>query len=171
MKLLTAENIPFELNCIPDQVNSVDECVRYCVLDCSDKNYIDYFFVPLIFLESFYAPTIVLDINGKKIQMPLDWSILVCDEHFNDIEIVPLTELNDRGFKTPIYNPLTTMIPEAVDVEIVDVYTSVKWFLPRLKSGHILPVPVSDGENPLCCYFIKDTNNLVSPIDPAELFS
>lgn len=171
MNLLTPENIPYELNCIPQEVETVDQCMRYCVLDCSDKTYIDYYFVPLVFLESFYAPAIVLEIAGNQVQMPLDWSVMVCDEHYNDVEIMPLTELNDRGFKTPLYNPLKNMVPETVDIEIVNVYASVKWFMPKLKHGHILPVPVTSGSAPLCAYFVKELNKVPTPIDPAEMFA
>jgi len=170
VKLLTINNTPYNLDCVPDEVESVDDCLRYCVVDTSDKNYIDYFFVPLIFLESFYAPAIVLNINGHKIKMPLDWSILICDEHFNEMDIMPLTEINDRGFKTVVYNPLKSMMPIPVDVEIADVYTSVKWHMPKLKYGHLLPVPIEDKEKPLCAYFVRDANKVSTPFDPAHLF-
>jgi hypothetical protein len=157
----------YNLDCVPNE--EVD--LRYCIMDCTDKTDIDYFFVPLIFLESFYAPAIVLNIAGKKIQMPIDWSMMVCDEHFNDVEIIPLTQLNDRGFKTPVYNPMSHMVPESLDVEITNVYAEVKWFFPKLKNGYMLPVPLDNGPDPRCVMFVKEANKIPDPLDAAQLFS
>ena len=54
----------------------------------------DFFFVPLIYLESFSSPAAVLEIDNAKIQMPLDWHILLGDPECGDFEILPLTSLN-----------------------------------------------------------------------------
>jgi len=161
------ETIVYNLDCVPEEVDDV----RYCIMDCTDKRNIDYFFVPLVFLESFYAPAMVLTIGNLKVQMPHDWSILACDEHFNDIEVIPLTQLNDRGFKTAVYNPMAHMVPEPMEVDIVNVYADVKWFFPKLKHGHVLAVPLEYGANPRCAFFVKDANKVPDPIDAAQLFS
>lgn len=157
----------YNLDCVPEEIADV----RYCIMDCTDKANVDYFFVPLIFLESFYAPAIVLTIGDKKIQMPFDWSVMVCDEHFNDIEVIPLTQLNDRGFKTPVYNPMSHMVPEALDIEVTNVYAEVKWFFPKLKNGYMLSVPVEHGKDPRCAMFVKEANKIPDPLDAAQLFS
>lgn len=149
--------------------NETDD-LRYCVLDYADPRNPDYFFIPLLFLESFYAPAVVLQIGDKKIQMPLDWSILVCDEDYSDLEIVPLTSLNDRGFHTMVYNPLRHMVPRAQEVTITNVYAEVKWFFPKLKNGSILVVPIEDADVPMCCLFVKEVNKLPDVIDIGALF-
>ena len=64
MQILTLENKTFSLNNLPDEV---DENTRFAVLDNSDPKEPDFFFMPLIFLESFNAPAMVLEINGKEI--------------------------------------------------------------------------------------------------------
>lgn len=166
MYILTQENKSYNLNCIPDE--SVD--LRYCVFDCADVNDTDYFFIPLIFLESFYAPAVVLNINGYTIQMPLEWSIIVCDEDYTDVEVVPLTQLNDRGFHTPLYNPLRHMVNEPAEISITNVYAEVKWFFPKLKSGNLLVVPVEDKENPKCVLFVQEKNKVPNNLDIAQLF-
>jgi hypothetical protein len=76
MKILTLDNECFMLNNLPDEL---DEDVRFSVLDNSDPKDPDFFFVPLIFLESFSAPAIVLEINGHEVMMPVDWHIAVGD--------------------------------------------------------------------------------------------
>jgi len=166
MYILTAENKAYELNDIPEEV----EDIRYCVLDCSDKNHIDYYFVPLIFLESFHCSAVVLRIGDREIMMPMDWSMLVSDDGCSEAEIMPLTRLNDRGFKTFAYNPLKHMLPETVDVEIINVYTEVKWYFPKLKNGSMLAVPLDDSDTPDCVLFVKEMKKMPNYIDIANLF-
>ena len=51
----------------------------------------------------------VLDIGGFEIQMPIDWHIAVrCSDSGNDIEILSLTSIGDRGFEAFPFNPLTS---------------------------------------------------------------
>ena len=45
--------------------NEIDDDVRFSVLDNSDPKNPDFFFVPLIFLESFSAPAMVLEIGRQ----------------------------------------------------------------------------------------------------------
>ena len=74
MKILTLENRAFTLEKIPEWV---DEKLRFAVLDNSDPGNPDFFYIPLIFLESFNAPAAVLEIGNWKIKMPLDWKMLI----------------------------------------------------------------------------------------------
>lgn len=166
MYILTNENATYNLNRIPDEV----EDIRYCVLDLSDIEDVDYYFRPLIFLESFSGPAAVLEIGPYKIQMPLDWSILICDSDYGDLEVMPLVSLNDRGFHTIIYNPLQHMVPSIYEVNIVNVYADVKWFFPKLKNGTVLVTPLDDSKVPLCGLFLKEKNKIPEQIDIARLF-
>ena len=93
MKILTLDNTCFSLNNLPEEL---EEDVRFSVLDNSDPNEPDFFFMPLIFLESFSSPAIVLDIGGQEVQMPLDWNLAVGDSETGmDVEILPLTSIAD----------------------------------------------------------------------------
>ena len=64
MKILTLDNIAFDLNNLPDEV---DESTRFAVLDNSDPKEPDFYFMPLIFLESFNSPAMVLRIGNDEI--------------------------------------------------------------------------------------------------------
>ncbi len=164
--ILTSENRAYSLDRIPSEI----EDFRYAVLDYSDPKNPDYFFIPLIFLESFYAPAVVLKIGDYIISMPLDWSILVCDDQYSDLEVMPLTSLNDRGFYTMVFNPLRHMVPTPKEINITNVYAEVKWFFPKLKNGNILVVPVEDKPFPNCVLFVKEVNKLPDVIDIGALF-
>jgi hypothetical protein len=154
MQILTLENKTFLLNNLPDEV---DENTRFAVLDNSTPAEPDFFFMPLIFLESFNAPAMVLRIGGNEVTMPIDWSIAVGDSSSAcDIEILPLTSLNDRGFEALIFNPLSSFRVEFKPIEIVNFYNDVKWYFPKMKNGQLLATPTSNREKPDCAYFVKE---------------
>jgi len=155
-------NRAYDLNDVPDEV----EDLRFCVLDNSDPKNPDYFYIPLIFLESFNSPALVLRIGDHTVKMPVDWQLLIGESDLGDLEVVPLTSINDRGFSAFCFNPLASFRPEFHPVEIVDIYQDVKWYFPKLKPGQLLAVPVSNSElNPLCAYFVKDISRVSETVD------
>jgi|SRR6056300_210941 hypothetical protein len=167
MRILTLENKCFNLDDLPDQI---EDDVRFSVLDNSDPKNPDFFFIPLIFLESFSAPAMVLNIGGKEITMPVDWSIAVgCSESGNDLEILPLTSINDRGFEAFLFNPLTSFKTDFSHISIENFYTDVKWYFPKMKNGQLLSVPITDGDNPLCAFFVKDISRQCEVIEYSNL--
>lgn len=167
MRILTLDNECFNLDKLPEQV---DEDLRFSVLDNSNPNDPDFYFIPLIFLESFSAPAVVLDIGGNEIMMPVDWSIAVgCSESGNDIEILPLTSLNDRGFEAFLFNPVSSFKTEFAPLQIVNFYTDVKWYFPKMKNGQLLSMPITEKSNPLCAYFVKDISRQCELIDYSKL--
>ena len=167
MRILTLENECFNLDDLPE---TIEDDVRFSVLDNSDPKNPDFFFVPLIFLESFSAPAMVLEINGREITMPVDWSIAVgCSESGNDLEILPLTSINDRGFEAFLFNPLSSFKADFGVVNIVNFYTDVKWYFPKMKNGQLLTVPITDGPKPLSAFFVKDISRQCEVIEYAEL--
>lgn len=154
MQILTLDNITFDLNNLPDEV---DDSTRFAVLDNSTPSDPDFLFMPLIFLESFNAPAMVLRIGDDEVTMPIDWSIAVGDSQSGcDIEILPLTSLNDRGFEALCFNPLSSFRVEFKKIEIVNFYNDVKWYFPKMKSNQLLAVPTRFGEKPNCAYFVKE---------------
>ena len=154
MQILTLENKTFLLDNLPEEVD--EEC-RFAVLDNSDPKEPDFFFMPLIFLESFNAPAMVLKIGDQQVTMPIDWHIAVGDSSSGcDIEILPLTSLNDRGFEALIFNPLSSFRVEFKKIEIVNFYNDVKWYFPKMKNGQLLATPLSAGSIPNCAYFVKE---------------
>jgi hypothetical protein len=167
MRILTLDNKCFNLDDLPDQI---DEDIRFSVLDNSDPKNPDFFFVPLIFLESFNAPAMVLEINGHEITMPVDWSLAVgCSDSGNDLEILSLTSLNDRGFEAFLFNPLTGSYPQFGKIEILNFYNDVKWYFPKMRNGQLLSIPITNGDNPLCAFFVKDINRQSEIIDFGRL--
>ena len=167
MRILTLENKSFNLNALPEEV---DDTMRFSVLDNSNPQDPDFYFVPLIFLESFNSPAVVLSVNGNEVTMPLDWCMAVgCSESGSDLEVLPLTSLNERGFEAFLFNPLESFKPDFGTIEIVNFYNDVKWYFPKMKNGQLLSVPISDNDNPLCAYFVKDISRQCEIIDFGKL--
>lgn len=161
MKVLTTENFSYNLDKVPE---SADE-IQYCVLDTNNKNNIDFFFIPLIFMETFNAPSMVMEVGPYTVQMPIDWSVMIIEKELGQCEMVPLTSINDRGFEALVINPLTYKMTESYEIKIVNVFQDVKWYFPKLKNGHIVTVPVDNSPNPPCLFFAKDTNQIPDVID------
>ena len=164
MKILTVENKPYELDFVPEEIDDI----RYGVLDYSNKNDADYFFVPLVFLEIFNAPAAVLRIGNHMVKMPLDWKMLIGEQ--GQPEVVPITSLNDRGFHAFTFNPITGFLPKFQLVEISNVFQEVKWHFPKLKFGHFLAVPLGDEEGCECAYFVKETSKVPDVLDTWHLW-
>ena len=168
MKILTLENQSLDLNTLPDQI---EEDIRFSVLDNSDPANPDFFFIPLIFLESFSSPSVVLDVGGYELQMPIDWNIAVgCSDSGNDIEVLPLTSIGDRGFEAFLFNPHTSFKPDFTPVKVINYYNDVKWYFPKVRNGQLLSVPIEEKKEPLCAYFIKDVTIQTEVIKYGELF-
>lgn len=156
MRILTLTNKAFDLNELPDEV---DEDTRFSVLDNSNPQEPDFFFMPLIFLESFNSPAILLKVGEYEIQMPLDWCMVVGDKECGlDPEVLPLTSINERGFDALVFNPIKGFKAEFMSIEIVNIFQDVRWYFPKMKNGQLLTVPLHDGENPPCVFFVKEVS-------------
>ena len=167
MQILTLDNKCYKLKNLPDEL---DEEIHFSVLDNSDPKEPDFFFIPLIFVESFSSPAMVLEINGKEIMMPVDWCMAVGDSTSgNDLEILPLTSINDRGFEAFLFNPLSSFKIDFGDIKITNFYNDVKWYFPKMKNGQLLAVPIEDGPQPLCAYFVKDISRQSELVDYSQL--
>jgi hypothetical protein len=166
MNILLLDDVKFNLENLPEEIDDL----RFAILDNSNPTAVDYFFIPLIFLESFNSPALVLRIDDITIKMPLDWQILIGEPEFGDLETVPLTSINDRGFKAFQFNPISGFRPTFLDIEIIDIYHDVTWFAPRLKNGQFLCVPIDDGEKPRCIYFVKEISRNSEIVDYKQAF-
>jgi len=168
VRILTLDNKAFDLNELPEEV---EEDARFSVLDNSTPAEPDFFFMPLIFLESFNSPAILMKIGGYEIKMPLDWSILVGDsECLADPEVLPLTSINERGFEAFTMNPIKGYRSDWMPIEIVNIYNDVRWYFPKMKNGQMLTIPLHDGHNPPCAFFVKDISRQSEVVELSKLF-
>ena len=165
-QILTLDNVCFPMTDVPDEVDDL----RFAVLDNSNPEDPDYFFIPLIFLESFNSPALVLKIGQDTIKMPLDWCMLIGEPDHGDLEVLSLTSINDRGFKAFTFNPLSDYKPEFRDVEIVDVQQEVRWCFPKMKQGQMLAVKLNNGTKPNSAYFVKEVTRNNEIVDVGKVW-
>ena len=161
MRILTLDNTVFDLDTLPEEIDDM----RFAIFDNSDPANPDHMYIPLIFLETFNSPALVLKIGDNIMKMPIDWQVLIGEEEVGDLEMLALTSIHDRGFKTFEFNPLTSFSPTYMPIEIMDVYQDVTWYVPKLKNGQMLAVPVEDKDNPRCVYFVKDISRNCEVVD------
>ena len=167
MRILTLENKAFDLNELPEEVS---EDARFSVLDNSDPKNPDFFFQPLIFLESFNSPAILMKIGGHEIQMPLDWCLLVGDSDCgSDPEVLPLTSINERGFEAFVMNPVKGFRCEFEPIEILNIYQDVRWYFPKMKNGQLLTIPLTEDYNPPCAFFVKEISRQSEVVELSNL--
>ena len=166
MRILTLDNTVFDLDTLPEEIDDM----RFAIFDNSDPTNADHFYIPLIFLETFNSPALVLKIGNTTMKMPIDWQVLIGEPDVGDLEMLALTSINDRGFKVFEFNPLTSFSPTYLDIEIVDVYQDVTWYVPKLKNGQMLAVPIDDGDKPRCVYFVKDISRNCEIVDITQAF-
>ena len=166
MKILTLENTPYNLETLPDEIDDL----RFAILDNSTPANVYYHFIPLIFLESFNSPALVLRIADTVIKMPVDWQVLIGEQDHGDLEALALSSLNDRGFHAFGFNPLTSYSPSFFPIEILDIYPDVTWYAPRLRNGQFLCVPIDEGEKPRCVYFVKEISRNCEIVDYSQAY-
>lgn len=166
MNILLLDNTKYNLENLPNEIDDL----RFAILDNSNPNNVDYHYIPLIFLESFSSPALVLKIGDRTIKMPVDWQILIGEQDHGDLETLPLTSINDRGFSAFEFNPLSSFTPKFLPIEIVDIYHDVTWYAPRLKNGQFLCVPIDDGDKPRCVYFVKEISRNCEIVDFSQCF-
>ena len=155
------DNRSYNLDSLPEEIDDL----RFAILDNSNPKEPDYFYIPLIFLESFASPSLVLKIGKHVIKMPLDWHVLIGEEELGDLEAMQLTSINDRDFKVFEFNSLSSTRAEFLPIEVVDIYNEVQWYSPKLKNGQYLAVPLSDEPGAPVVYFISAVSRNCEVVD------
>lgn len=165
MDILTTDNNAFSMNELPDEIDNI----RFCVLDYTDPKNVDYIWIPLIWLESFNSPAIELKIGNDTVLLPYDWNIVIADKDSGESEILNLKQINDRNFDAFVMNPINGYMPDFKNIEITNIYQDIKWFVPQLKYGHILSVPIQHKKNPECIYIVKETKKIPDSLDITQM--
>jgi len=159
MLILNEENKTVDLNLIPDQID-----MYYWSLNNSIPSAVDYQCNPLIMLESFYAPVIKLKLTlgyGKHtkthfLNVPADHQILIGEPTHGNLEVNPVSSLSSRNFKAFSLNPLSSFMASYLEIDVEDALPNIKWYLPKLSTGHLLCLPLYEGYKPPCIYMVRD---------------
>lgn len=165
MKILTPDNVSVDLNRIPPNADGM----QYGVLDYSDPKDVDYYFLPLFFLDNFPRPAADLQIGKYRIQVPLDWSVVIVEKNSGQVEVLEIKNINDREFDVWGFNPINGFSPSFLPINVLNIYPDVNWYVPKLKNGHILVVPLEDTPSPMCILLVREINKLPDQLDISNL--
>lgn len=166
MKLLTPENSIFDMTTLPQET---DADIRFFVLDYSNPTEVDLVAIPLLFVESYTRSAADLKIGPYRVMLPLDWSIVIVDKHLGMVELLELRHLNDRDFTALVYNPLKGFMPEFHEITMMNIFSEVSWYVPKLKYGHILVIPLTSGPAPVAIYAVKDHHRIPESLDISKI--
>lgn len=148
MEILLPENKPFNLN---QPTNKLIDS-KMCVFDYADKDDMDFYFKKITTYILYRYPTVELNIGNKyTLEIPLNWRIMITNNHDFVCQLVPVEELLHFEHQTPIFNPFYIGIPKIVDITIKSVnQTAIEHFVPKLPKKNLLVMPLgskSDWDN------------------------
>ena len=172
MLILNENNVPIDLNLIPE------ECDIYFWVFDNNNGVKDYFCTPLIMLESFYSPTIKLKLSMNNsrnkleyfINLPADYQILIGEPSHMTLEINPITSLSGRHFNAFSANPLTCFKPDFFHIDCEDILPSIKWYVPKIKNGQLICIPLLPTYNSPCIYITRDMPKSLELIHMEDIF-
>lgn len=161
MFILTENNVPFPV----DQISEEHEDIRYCVFDYTDKDTADYYFIPMLAIETYNGPVADIMIGGFNIQLPWDWSLVIGEKHVGDLEVVKIEECMEKDFSAFAMNPIDGFMHDYLPIEIKNGYQDIRWYTPLLKNTHVLAIPLTKKDCPLCVFAVKDGSKVNDTID------
>ena len=167
MRLLLSDNTVFDMNTLPEVIDDL----HFCILDYSNVNDVDFYWIPLVFLDVFPRPAADLQIGKHRVQLPLDWAIVIADKDFGCVEILELKDLRDRPLDALILNPITGFMPDFGEINQINMFPDITWYVPKLKYGHILVLPLEPTPNPPCILVVKDIHRLPEVLDITKVFT
>ena len=144
MEILLPENTNFNLN----QPSSKLIDSKMCVFDYADKEDMDFYFKKITSFISYRYPSVDILIGGKyHLELPLNWRIMICNNHDFICQLVPIEELLHFPNMSVIFNPYHTR-PEFVNMTINKINPKpIEHFVPKLPKKNCLVIPLGNKDN------------------------
>ena len=96
-------------------------------------------------------PALATAENKYNLEIPLNWRIMITNDHDFICQLVPVEELLHFEHQTAIFNPFYIGIPKIVNISIKSVnQTAIEHFVPKLPKKNLLVMPLgksSDWDN------------------------
>lgn len=139
MEILLPENTNFNLN--QPKSKLIDS--KMCVFDYSNKDEMDFFFKRITTFISYRYPTVMLNIgNTYNIEIPLNWRLLITNNHDYICQLISVEELLHFDYQIPVFNPYVG-IPKIMDIKIKSInQSSIEHFVPKLPKKNLLVIPL-----------------------------
>lgn len=136
----------------PTEIFNLDQPIsklidnKICVYDCSDKDYQDFFFKKISTFISYRYPSVSLLIGDKyRIDIPLNWRILVTNKHEQICRLVPIEDLMHFENQLPVFSPFHPGLPRILNAEIFSINANpVEHFVPKTPKKNLLALPIGN---------------------------
>lgn len=119
---------------------------KLCVYDYADKEYQDFYFKKISTFISYRYPTANILIGKKfRLELPLNWRILVTNEHDYVCRLVPIEDLLHFENQIPVFNPFHPGMPKILDAEITSINPNpIEHFVGKLPKKNLLVMPIGN---------------------------
>lgn len=150
MMVLTEDNKPVNVTTV-----SGGE-VHFGVLDFSKPKTPDYMWKPLVFIDTFVAPGVDLEIGDFRVTLPFRWSIMI--GHGDQVDLISIEDLIGNTHNIFAFNPMTSYMPRVMECRVRGIHKNANWSIPTMNKEWLLLVPLGyekgqDGQPknyPLC---------------------
>jgi hypothetical protein len=172
MLILTEHNSPLETDGIADSTG-----VHFCVLDFSKQKNPDYYFEPMIYVETFATHITVLSVGPFQVTLPFSWCILV-GELGKPVEYVSIEDILSRDLSAFCINPISGFSPIYLPIRLEEPRRNVSLSMPPVKQHQLLVLPIgyernSEGERkegPLCIMASDRKAKIIDSMDASLLW-
>lgn len=168
MKILTTENLTFELDSLTEKD---DRLIHYMILDFTDPKNIDFYSNELIHMQSYNENVVDISIGKYNLNLPLDWAIMIADYGSDNLEAIEISKINERPFKAFCINPISSFLPEFLPITLNAKFSPIIWNYPMLKANQALVLPLETKEKPMCALIMRTTHRLPDCLNIASIFS
>jgi len=144
MEILLPENTSFNLN----QPSSKLIDSKMCVFDYANKEDMDFYMKKITSFISYRYPSVDLLIGGKyHLELPLNWRVMICNNHDYICQLVPIEELLHFPNQSVIFNPFYVGVPKFVNITIDKINPNpIEHFVPKLPKKNCLVIPLGNKD-------------------------
>lgn len=116
---------------------------HYWTLDLAVK---DYSLTPIKVLEQIEVPTMVCQLGSQAlVELPVSWSVLVCDKESAQVDVLSLAEFGGRAFNVMIFGPNKTFASQLV-LRMVEYKAKSHQIYPSILKHNMLCIPISETQ-------------------------
>jgi len=123
---------------------------------------LDFTLNPLVYLEEYQGPTILIEINGFRFSVPSGWHILIVDTETKLIDTIPVSQCSTSPYLAMIVSSISSKYME-LPIKVVDFKPDELVVYPMISKGCMMFCPVGEEDS--------DPENIVSVlIGPYDLY-
>lgn len=125
-------------------IESIDEAIPIDYFWVLDLSVYDWMLTKLVMLEEFFAPMLKLSINGKIIEVPAEWQILIYSPETSNVDMVQASDLAKGDFSLFVYEHSTSKVL-SLPCRIVGYSASEPFRTPTFNKNNMVCYPIGNN--------------------------